>query len=126
MHTAHPAVLTANSAGNYVAQGRRLEALMADGLDECRRCGAAMPFAGAEAAARYELTKVQKPTMPEAEWRAKGWKAAPTVYQLNHKLDGLCRECSWQVGTRAPHRTRPLMVALLATAVLLLIVFLLR
>ena len=99
---------------------------MAYGLDECRRCGSAMPFAGAEAAARYELTKVQKPTMPEAEWRAKGLRAAPTVYQLTHKLDGLCKECRWQVGTRAPHRTKPLMIALLATAVLLfLVVFLL-
>lgn len=84
-----------------------------------------MPPPGPDAAARYELTKRQKPTMPEAEWRALGLKAAPTVYQMFHKLDGLCRECKWEVGVKAPYKTRPFVIVSVATAILFIVSYLL-
>ncbi len=96
---------------------------MAYGVDQCRKCGKAMPPAGPEEVARYDLAKRQKPTMPEAEWRAQGWKAAPTRYQLYHKTDGVCRDCKWEIGNRAPRANRLLLTILITVVVLFVFVY---
>ena len=69
---------------------------MTYGIDECRRCGRKMEPAGPVQAVRYELSLRQKPTMSEEKWRAQGWKAAPTRFQLHNKLDGMCWSCRWK------------------------------
>ena len=97
---------------------------MVYGIDQCRKCGKAMPTAGPEHVARYEQSKRQKPTMPEAEWRAQGWKAAPTRYQLHHRLDGMCGDCVWESGHRAVRYGRLMTIVLGSAAVLFVIVYL--
>lgn len=73
---------------------------MTFGVDECRRCGRAMKISAPNALAQYHDSLTRKPTMSEAEWRAEGWKAAPTRHQIHHVLTGVCRECKWALRNR--------------------------
>jgi hypothetical protein len=76
---------------------------MTYGLDECRRCGAKMrPRKDGEA------VDDQRPSrMPEAQWRAAGFKIRPTVAQAQHPGLGCCTDCKafflrkrWKPGVR--------------------------
>ncbi len=91
---------------------------MVYGVDECRRCGKPMKVTGNEAMLRYEKSLTQKPTMTEAEWRAAGWKAAPTRNQMQRVIDGLCPECTWHLGLRRHSRWKALAVVVIACIVL--------
>ena len=91
---------------------------MTYGIDQCRRCGKPIPQPSPDAARRYEQSLLTKPTMTEAQWRAAGWKAAPTRYQMFDVLDGLCRECKWVFGNRKSGRWRVLGIVLAAAALL--------
>lgn len=66
---------------------------MTYGVDQCRICGVPMPSKGPEAMAEWEQAQ-RKPTMPEAEWRARGFLAAPTKKQIGIPWLGCCQSCA--------------------------------
>jgi len=76
---------------------------MTYGVDECRRCGAPM-----RARRDNEGVEDQRPSrMPEAQWRAAGFKVRPTVTQALNPGNGCCTNCrallmrkQWKPGVR--------------------------
>jgi len=66
---------------------------MTYGIDECRRCGNKIRIPDAGAIIRYQESLQRKPTMTPEQWRAAGWKQAPTKHQLLHAMDGCCHQC---------------------------------
>jgi len=76
---------------------------MTYGLDECRRCGKPIrQKRDVEGAGDMRPSR-----MPEAEWRAAGFKAQPTLAQLHHPQLGCCTDCNailmrkrWKPGLR--------------------------
>jgi hypothetical protein len=63
------------------------------GVDQCRVCGKRMKIADPDAARRHQEAIHKKPTMTPKEFKAKGWKSAPTHYQRWRDLDGVCFDC---------------------------------
>ena len=72
---------------------------MTYGLDQCRRCGRDIPLSDPRAIERHAKSIREKPTMTEEQWRRAGWLAAPTRYQLQKPMDGLCFDCKYVRGT---------------------------
>jgi hypothetical protein len=91
---------------------------MTYGVDQCRVCGAAMPTGGTGALERYLKDRKRRPTMSEAEWRAKGFKAAPTRHQLHKPTDGCCFKCRMEMGRKSVHPYR-IMAAIAACAIVI-------
>ena len=66
---------------------------MVYGVDQCRVCGTAIKPKGPDAAIAQELAN-RKPTMPEKEWRRRGYLTSPTKYQLKtDPANGCCAKC---------------------------------
>ena len=75
---------------------------MTYGVDECRVCGKPIKPNGPEPMQRYmESLRLRKPTMSVKEWRAAGFKAMPTPYQMGHRRDGCCFGCQFPIGMSA-------------------------
>ena len=71
------------------------------GFDHCRVCGKPIAPRGQSKRDLWEAAQ-RKPPMPEKRWRALGFLAAPTAYQLNvDPADGCCADC----GLAVSHRT---------------------
>jgi len=66
---------------------------MTYGVDECRVCGVPIQPYGRDSYKQY-LESLKKPTMPEREWRAKGYLAMPTRLQMHNPHIGCCLECA--------------------------------
>jgi hypothetical protein len=73
---------------------------MTYGLDQCRVCGRDIPLSDPRAIERHAKFSREKPTMTEKQWRRAGFLAAPTRYQLQKPMDGLCFECKYVRGTK--------------------------
>ncbi len=52
-----------------------------------------MKIADPDAARRHEASLHKKPTMTPKQFKAQGWKSAPTPYQKWRDLDGVCFDC---------------------------------
>ncbi len=75
---------------------------MTYGVDECRICGALMTSKGPDAMQRYlDSLTLKKPTMSQKEWRAAGFKAMPTPYQMGHVQDGCCYKCRFPIAVKS-------------------------
>jgi hypothetical protein len=74
--------------------------VMTFGVDQCRCCGAPIKPAYPEQLKEY-LDAVRKPTMPEAEWRRRGFLAVPTRMQLHMPHIGCCQPCAQKQVMRA-------------------------
>lgn len=79
---------------------------MSYGLDQCRMCGKPILVKGPEAIIEWEQAQ-RKPPIPEAEWRKRGFLAAPTGKQLSMPWMGCCDDCGmiqmrkrWRFNTR--------------------------
>jgi hypothetical protein len=73
---------------------------MTFGVDQCRCCGAPIKPAYPGQLQEY-LDTLRKPTMPEAEWRRRGFLAVPTRAQLHMPHVGCCQPCGQKQVTRA-------------------------
>ncbi len=73
---------------------------MTYGVDQCRICGKTIRPSDSQAMDRYRNSLRQKPTMTEKEWRAAGFKAAPTRKQTLNALDGVCFSCQMPMGLK--------------------------
>ena len=63
------------------------------GVDQCRVCGIPILVPSKRAREEQELAN-RKPTMPEAEWRRRGYLASPTRRQLGKRPShGCCQAC---------------------------------
>jgi hypothetical protein len=71
---------------------------MTYGVDQCRICGKPIRPSGPESMSKYVESLQKKPTMSEKEWRAAGFKAAPTPFQMRKRRDGCCFECQFTQG----------------------------
>ena len=95
---------------------------MVYGIDECRRCGKSMRPTGPAAWTRLETAKRRRPTMTPEQWKAEGWLAAPTPWQLSHKLDGVCFECAPKIAAKTRlNRPWHIYMAIVAVAVVFLL-----
>lgn len=66
---------------------------MTYGVDQCRCCGVAIKPRGPQDIENYRKA-LRNPTMPEAEWRRRGYLAAPTMKQLDNPDRGCCTPCA--------------------------------
>ncbi len=72
---------------------------MTYGVDECRVCGARITPSGPGSMDRYLASlNLSKPTMTVKAWRAAGFKAMPTPWQMGHVRDGCCYKCQFTLG----------------------------
>ena len=63
------------------------------GYDHCRICGKSIRRRRPEGLEDW-LEAQRKPPIPEAEWRRRGFLAAPTKFQLvQQPADGCCPDC---------------------------------
>jgi len=75
---------------------------MTYGVDQCRRCGAPIRNRG-----MVSPDDIKPSNIPEAEWRAAGFKAQPTVAEAHFPHLGCCSDCTavlmrkrWKPGLR--------------------------
>ena len=95
---------------------------MTYGVDECRICGAPMTSKGPDAMQRYlDSLKLKKPTMTQKEWRAAGFKAMPTPWQIGHVQDGCCYKCRFPIAVKNVRPNRFIVPAVTFVLVVLLI-----
>jgi len=69
---------------------------MTYGVDQCRVCGAPIPerpLTTRDQKNYLRVMKSRKPLMTEKEWRARGFKAQPTRWQMVEPADGTCYTC---------------------------------
>ena len=64
---------------------------------------------------------LKKPTMTKKEWRAAGFKAMPTPWQIGHGHDGCCANCRFPMALK---KIRPNRFIIFALAVLLFVAIL--
>jgi hypothetical protein len=67
---------------------------MTFGVDQCRCCGTPIKPKRPEQMQEYLDSLRQKPTMPEAEWRRRGYLAMPTRVQVHMPQVGCCQPCA--------------------------------
>jgi hypothetical protein len=65
-----------------------------------------MPSLGQTAIDQLAKDRNRRPTMTEAQWRARGLKAAPTRIQLRNPDIGCCYHCRMKMGMGAIHLSR--------------------
>jgi hypothetical protein len=71
------------------------------GFDHCRMCGKPIVVHRHGTLPQWEQAQ-RKPLMPEKQWRAMGFLAAPTRLQLREvPADGCCPECGLKISKRA-------------------------
>jgi hypothetical protein len=66
---------------------------MTYGLDQCRVCGKPITPADPDSVENFEKSLHGRQTMSEREWRAAGYKAAPSRLQMRRRIDGCCFDC---------------------------------
>lgn len=97
---------------------------MTYGVDECRVCGRAMKPSGPEAMEAHLASLKARPTMTEKQWRAAGFKAAPTKRQSMVPHTGCCYDCKMIMSYRKIGRRRWIISALVIAVLFIIAVFL--
>jgi hypothetical protein len=92
---------------------------MTYGVDQCRVCGTAIRPRGPKSWEEQDHAN-RKPTIPEAEWRRRGYLTSPTRSQLRMMpADGCCRPCGIkQMEKRFHYFTRAVVLAVVIVSVL--------